>query len=126
MNSTADSLRTARNHIPLSVPAFHILLALLDGDGHGYAILKQVEEDTGGQVRLGASTLYAAIRRMLAAGLIEELDERPAPELDDSRRRYYRITDFGREVTRLEALRLERAGRIARQRRILPSERTNG
>jgi len=122
-----ESAREARRQIPLTAPAYQILLALVDGDAHGYAILKQVESDTDGDLRLGASTLYAALRRLLQAGMIEELDERPAPEVDDSRRRYYRLTEFGREVTRLEALRLERANRIARQRRILPSSgRSNG
>lgn len=121
MKPGMDLLPPARRHIPLSVPVYHILLALLDGDSHGYAVLKQVELDTEGEVRLGASTLYAAIRRLLEAGLIDELDERPTPELDDARRRYYRITGYGREVLRLEALRLERAGRLARERRILPS-----
>jgi DNA-binding PadR family transcriptional regulator len=111
----------AQHHIPLTVPVYHILLALLNEDAHGYAILKQIERDTDGELCLGASTLYAAIRRLLAAGMIDELDERPAPELDDSRRRYYRITEYGREVARLEALRQERAGRLARARRILPS-----
>ena len=114
------SPRTAEDHLPLTVPVFQILLSLADRDLHGYAIIRDIRERTGDEVRLTASTLYAAIKRLLAGGLVEELDERPDPELDDARRRYYRITGFGREVARLEAARLERLTIMAREKRLLP------
>ena len=114
------SPRPAEDHLPLTVPVFQILLSLADRDLHGYAIIRDIRERTGDEVRLTASTLYAAIKRLLAGGLVEELDERPDPELDDARRRYYRITGFGREVARLEAARLERLTVMAREKRLLP------
>ena len=91
---------------PLSVPFFYILLALEDADHHGYAIINKVLERTGGTVRIRTGTLYNAIRRMLDQGLIAETAERPDPEIDDERRRYYRATDAGRRVLRAEARRL--------------------
>jgi DNA-binding PadR family transcriptional regulator len=84
------------------------LLALADGERHGYSIMRMVAEDTGGTVRLGAGTLYRSIKQMLAAGLIEESDERPDPLLDDERRRYYRITPLGQQVLQAEITRLDR------------------
>ena len=109
---------------------FHILLALGDGEQHGYAIMQRVEELTDGAVRMGPGTLYGAIKRMLADGLIEETDERPDPELDDQRRRYYRITALGRgrvpaRSTRLETLlrnarRATELGTLMRGERALP------
>ena len=101
--------------LPLPAAAFHILLALADEDRHGYAIIQDVAARTGGEVTLGAGTLYRSIQRMLEQGLIEELTERPAPELDDERRRYYRMTPFGREVARAETARLAALLRLARQ-----------
>lgn len=109
-----------RQSLPLSVPVFQILLSLADQRLHGYAIIQDVRSRTRGEVVLTASTLYAAIKRMLDAGLIEELDDRPAPEDDDSRRRYYGITPLGVEAARLEAGRLERALKMARQKRLVP------
>ena len=100
--------------LPLPPAAFHILMALADADRHGYAIIQEVMARTGGQVRLSAGTLYRTIHRMLEEGTIEELRERPAPELDDERRRYYRITAFGREVARAEAARLAELVKLAR------------
>ncbi len=91
---------------PLSVPFFYILLALEDTDHHGYAIINEVLERTDGTVRLRTGTLYNAIRRMLDQGLIEETAERPDPEIDDERRRYYRATERGRAVFHAEARRL--------------------
>ena len=96
-----------------------ILLSLADEERHGYGIMREVEDRTGGGVRLGPGTLYGSIKRMLADGLIEESDERPDPELDDSRRRYYRITDFGRRVAGAEAARLEGLVRSAREKKLL-------
>jgi DNA-binding PadR family transcriptional regulator len=92
--------------LPLPAATFHILLAVADEDRHGYGIIQDVAERTGGNVRLSAGTLYRSIQRMLEQGLLIETQERPAPELDDERRRYYRITDFGRAVARAEAKRL--------------------
>jgi len=100
--------------LPLPLATFHILLALCDDDRHGYAILQEVARRTGGELRLSAGTLYRTIQRMLEQGLLEELRERPAPEQDDERRRYYRITSFGSAVARAEAERLNALVRLAR------------
>jgi DNA-binding PadR family transcriptional regulator len=100
--------------LPLPTATFHILIALADDDRHGYAIIQDIAARTGGEVVLGAGTLYRSIQRMLEQGLIEELRERPAPELDDERRRYYRITPFGRVVARAETARLAALLRLAR------------
>jgi DNA-binding PadR family transcriptional regulator len=105
--------------LPLTTPVFHILLALADQERHGYGILLDVAERTGGRLRLGTGTLYTAVKRMLEDGLIEESDERPAPDLDDQRRRYYRLTRFGRDVLAAEARRLESLVGMARERRVL-------
>ena len=100
--------------LPLQPAVFHILMALADEDRHGYAIIQEVLSRTDGEVRLSPGTLYRSIQRMLDDDLIVEVHERPAPELDDERRRYYRITKFGREVAREEANRLNELVRLAR------------
>ena len=100
---------------PLSPAAFSILLALKDGEKHGYLILREVAERTQGQVRLLPGTLYNLLKRMLEDGWIEELDERPDPALDDERRRYYRLSGLGERVLNQEALRLESLVQIARR-----------
>jgi DNA-binding PadR family transcriptional regulator len=100
--------------LPLPSATFHILLALAEGDRHGYAIMQDVEARTGGELRLSAGTLYRSIHRMLEQGLIVETRDRPAPEDDDERRRYYRMTPFGRDVARAEASRLAELVRMAR------------
>jgi len=100
--------------LPLPLATFHILLALCDDDRHGYAILQEVARRTGGELRLSAGTLYRSIQRMLEQGLLEERRERPSPEQDDERRRYYRITPFGSAVARAEAERLNALVRLAR------------
>src|SRR5918993_2176489 len=92
----------------LSRDTFHILVALADGDRHGYSIMQEIEERTGGDVRLSPSTLYSAIKRLLEAGLILELSERPDPANDDERRRYYRLTKAGRQAAVEEAHQLEK------------------
>jgi DNA-binding PadR family transcriptional regulator len=97
-----------------------ILLALADGDKHGYAIIKEVRRRSEGEVELGASSLYAVLKRLVADGLVVETDERPDPALDDERRRYYRLTGFGREVAVAEMKRLENLLRQARAKRLLP------
>jgi DNA-binding PadR family transcriptional regulator len=99
---------------PLSPAAFSILLALRDGDKHGYAILQAVKEQSGGQVRLLPGTLYNLLKRMLEDGWIEENDERPDPSLDDERRRYYRLGGLGEKVLVNEAQRLDALVRTAR------------
>jgi DNA-binding PadR family transcriptional regulator len=106
--------------LPLQSATFHILLALADADRHGYAIIQEVASRTSGDVRLSAGTLYRSIQRMLEQGLIEELRVRPAPELDDERRRYYRITPLGRLVAEAEARRLVQLVDMARAARFVP------
>lgn len=106
-------------HLPLSVPVYQILLSLTDRELHGYAIIADVRERTGGEVDLTPSTLYGALRRLEEDGLVSEAEERPDPLLDDARRRYYRITRGGRAVVRAEARRLERALEQARGKGLL-------
>jgi len=105
--------------LPLSPAMFHILLALADQERHGYDIMREVDERTGGQMRLGPGTLYGSIKRMLKDLLIQEIDERPDPELDDERRRYYRLTDLGYRVAVAEARRLENLVKSARTKKLL-------
>src|ERR1043166_6824899 len=92
--------------LPLTRPGFHILLALADEERHGYGIMQDVAQQTNDALQLGPGTLYGCLKRMLAAGLVEESDERPDPSLDDERRRYYRMTPLGRRTVRAEAERL--------------------
>lgn len=100
--------------LPLPAATFHILVALAKEDRHGYAVILDVEQRTGGELRLSAGTLYRSIQRMLEQGLIRETRDRPAPELDDERRRYYRMTPFGEAVARAEAQRMSSLVRMAR------------
>ena len=100
---------------------FEVLVSLADGEKHGYAILKDVARRTDGRVTLSAGTLYALVRRFVADGLRAESAERPDPALDAERRRYYRLTDFGRQVARAEAERMEQA--LARSRRLIGARR---
>jgi len=105
------------NHLlPLTPAVFHVLLALADRERHGYGIMLEVERNTTGEIKMGPGTLYGTIKRLLASGLIEESDTRPDPELDDERRRYYRLTPFGRQVLGAETARLERLVRVAQAR----------
>lgn len=112
--------RRPEEFLPLTPAMFHILLALADKERHGYHIMREVDERTAGNVKLGPGTLYGSIKRMMSDGLIEELEERPDPELDDERRRYYRLTDFGFRVATAEAQRLEQMVRSARAKKLLP------
>jgi DNA-binding PadR family transcriptional regulator len=98
---------------------FQILLSLADAERHGYAIMQEIERRTSGGVRLGPGTLYGSIKRMLAAGLIEESARRPAGERDDERRRYYRITALGKRLAAAEARRMEQLVTAARAKRLL-------
>jgi DNA-binding PadR family transcriptional regulator len=107
-------------HLPLSPAVFHILLALADEERHGYGIMQEVKRRTDGKVRLGAGTLYGAIKRLLEKGIIAETDERPDPELNEERRRYYRLTDFGQRVLRVEVSRLNQLVQQARAKKVLP------
>ncbi len=105
--------------LPLTPAVFHILLALADGEKHGYGIMQEVATITEGQMKMGPGTLYGTIKRMLEAGLIEESDERPDPTLDDERRRYYKLTDFGGRVARAEARRLATLLGVAQSKRLM-------
>jgi DNA-binding PadR family transcriptional regulator len=109
--------------LPLPPATFHILMALADEDRHGYAIIQDIAVRTDGELQMSAGTLYRSIQRMQEQGLIIEPRERPAPENDDERRRYYRITPFGLAVARAEARRLTQMVKLARARGIAP-ERT--
>lgn len=108
--------------LPLSAATFHILMALAEDDRHGYGIIQDVAAGTDGALRLSAGTLYRSIQRMLEQGLIVETRERPAPDQDDERRRYYRITPFGRAAARAEAGRLTRLVRLARASGFAPGK----
>ena len=106
--------------LPLPPATFHILIALAEEDRHGYAIIREVAARTGGECKLSAGTLYRSIQRMLEQGLIVETSTRPAPEDDDERRRYYRITPFGTEAARAEAHRLTQLVTLARASGFVP------
>ena len=105
--------------LPLTPAVFHVLLALADGERHGYAIMQEVAEHTNGQIKMGPGTLYGTIKRLLEARLIEESDERPDPHLDDERRRYYRLSGLGQRVVKAEALRYAAMVEIARGKRLI-------
>ena len=105
--------------LPLNHADFHILLSLTDADRHGYAIMRHVRELTEGSLKLGPGTLYTSIKRLLGATLIEESDERPDPDMDDQRRRYYRLTGFGRRVATAEAERFARLVQVVKARKLV-------
>jgi DNA-binding PadR family transcriptional regulator len=106
-------------HLPLTPAVFHILLALADGERHGYAIMKEVAATTQGQIRLGPGTLYGTIKRLMDARLIEESDERPDVDLDDERRRYYRLTDHGGRLAAAEIQRMAKMVTLAQAKRLV-------
>ena len=116
--------RDTAPHLPLTPAEFHLLLALADGDKHGYAVMKDVARRSGGKVRLSTGTLYGLIRRMVSEGMIAESDERPVAELDDERRRYYRLTEFGQQVAMGEVERLEAVLAVARSKKLFVRTRT--
>lgn len=107
------------DELPLTPAVFHILLSLADGEKHGYAIMQEVEEATEGGVRMGPGTLYGSLDRMLKAEYIAESEKRPVSSVDDERRRYYRLSSFGRRVLQGEVARLNRAVSRARIKKIL-------
>jgi DNA-binding PadR family transcriptional regulator len=113
MNRTPDA--SPESLLPLPPATFHILVALADADLHGYAIMQDVADRTEGRTRLNPGTLYTTIRRLLEQGLVVELADRPDPERDDERRRYYRLTSFGRRVARAELARLGDLVALGRQ-----------
>jgi len=117
-NANTDAIAAM---LPLLPATFHILVALADEDRHGYAIIQDVAARTDGSIRLSPGTLYRSIQRMLEDGLIVETDERPAPEDDDERRRYYRITPLGTTVAKAEARRLTQLVRMARAAGFTPT-----
>src|SRR5512136_1130708 len=106
---------------PLTPAVFHILLSLADGEKHGYAIMKDVESQTSGRIKMGPGTLYGSIKRMLAAGLIQETAGRPDPELDNERRRYYRLTGVGETAFKIESQRMEKAVLAAKEKKVFAS-----
>lgn len=108
--------RTPESLLPLSIPVLHILLSLNERDHHGYGLIGDISQRTHGEVTLSTSTLYGAIKRMMRDGLVDKSAFRPDPELDDERRRYYRITDFGRDAAEAEARRIERLAELIRGR----------
>ncbi|MDB4885064.1 MAG: PadR family transcriptional regulator [Gemmatimonadetes bacterium] len=111
-----------RAQLPLTPATFQILLALAQGERHGYAIMREVTERGEGMVRLGPGTLYGSLKRLLDAGLVAEGAERSDPELGDERRRYYRLTEFGLAVVSAEARRLHALVRVARERQLIGLE----
>jgi len=117
--SALSSNREIESHLPLTPALFHVLLALADGDKHGYAILKEVSLLTGGEVRLSTGTLYGILKRLLQEGMIEESRRRPAAQTDDERRIYYHITSLGQRVTAAEAERHEKVVALARLKKVL-------
>lgn len=115
----SKTVGTPEDLIPLTPRVFHILLALVDEEQHGYRIMKEVETRSEGRVRIGPGTLYEAIQRLVKNRLIEESTERPDAEMDDQRRRYYRLTDLGRRVLRAESDRLAALVGFARSKNLL-------
>ena len=116
---TSSSESEARAFLPLTAPVYQILLSVSDEALHGYAIIQDIAARTGGEVSLTASTLYAAVKRLVDNGLIEEIAARPQAASDDARRRYYRITALGRDVATLEAERLDRFVAMARAKNLI-------
>jgi DNA-binding PadR family transcriptional regulator len=105
--------------LPLTPAVFHILLSLANEEKHGYEIMKEVQRDSGGKVKMGNGTLYGSIKRMLDANLIEEAGDRVDPRGDDTRRRYYRLTDLGRRALQAEMQRYKDTVTLMRRRRLI-------
>ena len=115
----SDAYSNPQELLPLTPAVFHILLSLADGTKHGYAIMQTVDELSNATVKMGPGTLYGSIKRMQKMNLITETDERPDPEDDDERRRYYKLTDFGHRVAKAEASRLQRLINSQQSQRLL-------
>ena len=115
-----STIKRADEFLPLSLPVFHMLLSLNEGERHGYALKREILQRTDKKINLGSGALYGAINKMLEQGFIDESDERPDPHLDDERRRYYKITPLGRRVARAEAARLRSLLQFAEVRLGLP------
>jgi DNA-binding PadR family transcriptional regulator len=115
--------RDPRSYLPLTPRVFHVLLALSDGPRHGYALILDVRAHTEGLIELKTGTLYMLVQRLLNAGLIEESDNRPRPDEDDERRRYYRLTGIGRAVLQAESRRLQSVVSTVRRKRVLGTEK---
>jgi DNA-binding PadR family transcriptional regulator len=112
---------TAENQMPPLTPAvFHILLALSNGERHGYGIMKQVESDSQGNVSMGPGTLYGSLKRMLDSGLVKESDKRVDPEMDDERRIYYQLTGMGQKALQAELDRYKHIVTVAKERKLFP------
>src|ERR1700684_3315040 len=109
----ASSVKDVDQFLPLSLPVFHMLLSLTEGERHGYALKREILQRTDKRINLGAGALYGAINKMREQDLIVESDERPDPHLDDERRRYYRITPLGRKVAQAEAARMQELVQLA-------------
>jgi DNA-binding PadR family transcriptional regulator len=122
MTAMSENAPSPESLLPLPEATLHILMSLAEEDRHGYAVIQDVSARTGGAVRLSPGTLYRSIQRMLEQGLIVEKRERPAPEEDDERRRYYRITPFGASVARAETRRLSELVRLARASGLAPQK----
>jgi DNA-binding PadR family transcriptional regulator len=120
--ATQGEEQRPETHLPLTPATFQILLTLVDGERHGYAIMQEVADRTEGEVRLGPGTLYGSLKRLLDAGLVSEDGERADPALGDERRRYYRLTSLGLRVARAEARRLDAMVRTARLKKLLDLE----
>lgn len=125
MSKSPDGPREPEDVLPLTPATMNILLSLVDEERHGYGIMQEVSRRTGGGIKLGPGTLYTSVKRMIFEGLIEESDERPDPEMDDRRRRYYRLTNFGQRVLSVEVERMERLVQEARTRGVSPRPRTS-
>ena len=113
-------MTTSKSHLLLTPAVFHILLALSSGELHGYGVMKQVEMDAQGKVKMGAGTLYGSLKRMLDAGLVKESGKRVDPDMDDERRIYYQITDIGKKALAAELERYKHLVNLARKRKLLP------
>ena len=114
--------KTPESYLPLTAAVFHVLLALADGEKHGYVISKEIARRTDNEVRLRAGTLYGIIKRLLEEELIEESEDRPDFSLDDERRRYYRLTKLGHRVAEAEAERMQRVLALARSKNVMAAE----
>ena len=122
MGRSGTKQSDSAEHLPLTAATFQILMALVDGERHGYAIMTEVAEHSDNSVRLGPGTLYGSLKRLLESGLVAEGAERPDPEMGDERRRYYRITKLGLSVARAEARRMAGVVRAARRKKLIGVE----